>query len=99
TSMKGFFYGGMAAEDFMANGRTDVLMTGNSSFAGPEIRLYLKSSTGQFFIASGLTVPALQLSSLTALDINNDGLKDLLICGQDAKGKVIVKLYQNKGCF
>jgi hypothetical protein len=99
TSIKGFFYGTAVVEDFTSDGGQEVFMSGSPDFTSPQAKFYLRNSLGKYVFASSLPVPGLQMSAATAFDMDKDGLKDLLITGQDASNEPHAGLYKNKGCF
>lgn len=84
--------------DYNNDGWTDLFLSGETS-TGNHVSKLMQNNHGYFTDVSSYLpgLPALSKSSAAWGDFDNDGLRDLVLTGEDASGKPAIKLYRQRG--
>ena len=99
TGLPGLYSNGLSAwGDYNADGRPDLLLTGDteSGFLNPVTRVYRNNGDGTFTNIGADMIGLGGPSSLGWGDYNSDGKLDALISGPTASGAPVTKIYRNK---
>jgi hypothetical protein len=81
--------------DFDNDGFLDIIVTGNSPIK--VTKLYHANGDSTFTIMNNTNIVGVDISSVDWGDFNNDGFKDIIICGRNASNQPTTSLYMNNG--
>lgn len=91
------YVGDAAWGDYDNDGDLDLVIAGTGLPAfQPVTRLFRNDGNGSF-VAGGFFLPQLRSSSVAWGDYDNDGDLDLALCGVDADGVVLTRIFRNDG--
>lgn len=96
AGLLGTYFSAIKVFDANADGNPDILVTGLSTNYRPETKLYINSGSGTF-TEKTTTLPGIYISSIDAMDINDDGYPDLLISGTNYSRIPTLTIYTNDG--
>ncbi|PCI94138.1 MAG: hypothetical protein COB15_14850 [Flavobacteriales bacterium] len=88
-------YGTVAFADVDNDNDQDVLISGKTNFANPVTLLYTNDGSGNFSLVAGTPFLAVEHSTITFEDIDNDNDQDVLITGHYSNE--YTRLYINDG--
>jgi hypothetical protein len=106
AGLPGVYHGSVAWGDYNADGKPDILVTGNNGSdvsPAPISKIFKNDGDGTFSEVTGANLTPVYYSSVAWGDYNNDGLPDILLTGQaynagpPASYPRIAKLYRNNG--
>ncbi|HEY4788293.1 MAG TPA: VCBS repeat-containing protein, partial [Bacteroidales bacterium] len=97
-SVPGVINGSVAWGDYNNDGLLDIAITGDTGTvsSSPMSKIYKSNGDGTFSEQAGIHLTGLSNSSLAWNDFNNDGLLDLVLCGNTGN-YYIAKIYKNNG--
>jgi hypothetical protein len=90
ASIQPLHFGSVEWGDYDADGDLDLLITGMDSQGGAYTKII--ANTNGSFNDSGILLPGIADGQATWGDCNNDGLTDILLCGN-----MITSVYRNEG--
>ena len=96
-SIEPYYFTGTSIIDIDNDGDDDLIISGtNSSYVG-EMTTYINDGAGIFSkqTASMSDFDQVYFGDMEAVDVNNDGYKDIFSTGQDSNGTYIAKFYLN----
>lgn len=95
--LTGVTYSSVAWVDYDNDSDMDLFLAGNTMSNIPVSKIYRNNGNSTFSEQTGIQITGVKQNSSAFGDYNNDGLSDLIICGQDQAGKNITKVYRNNG--
>ncbi len=100
AGLPGIWHGSVAWGDYNADGKPDILLTGNAGpGAGPVApvsKIYKNDGDGSFSEVTGTGLAQVYYSSVAWGDYNSDGYPDILLTGY-AGSVAVSKIYRNNG--
>lgn len=97
TPFEGVRDGDIALADVNGNGNLDVLIIGQNNEFEEVTKLYLNQGDGKYLEVVSTPFVGVELGSVAFADVNNNGMKDVLITGLTSTSQPIAKLYINNG--
>jgi len=94
---EGVEHGSVSCADIDNNGFLDVFISGLNNSSQPIAKIYLNNGQFNFSEITSTPFQGVQYSSSVFFDVDSDGLKDLLVTGENANGEASTKLYRNTG--
>lgn len=82
--------------DFDSDGKMEILVTGDTSFSGPNPSSKLLKFDNGSFVEIGADLENVSLSSADWGDYDNDGDYDLLLCGMNNQLAYATIIYENR---
>lgn len=92
AGLTGLTEGSTSIGDLNGDGHSDLLLTGLNANERPSTRLYLGDGKGTFEKAEA-RLPDVVAGATALGDVNEDGITDLLITGEDPGGASIARIY------
>lgn len=82
--------------DFDIDGKLDLVMNGLNGNDDPRTYLYKNLGNAQFVLVPTASFLEVAKGTVTSGDIDNDGLPDILVCGEDDFGGLHTRVYRNQ---
>jgi len=99
AGLPGVYHGSVAWGDYNADGKPDILLTGNNGSdvsPAPVSKIYKNNGDGTFSEVTGTGLAQVRYGSVAWGDYNSDGHPDILLTGQTGSTQVS-KIYKNDG--
>ncbi|MDX1651616.1 MAG: T9SS type A sorting domain-containing protein [Brumimicrobium sp.] len=98
NSLQGVYEGNVEIEDINNDGYPDILLVGADNSQDFHTRIYINDGNAFFTENTNHSLPPVWFGKIYAEDFNNDGVKDIIISGQDVIWQNnITELYINDG--
>jgi len=97
NGLPGVFDSHVVARDFDGDGRTDILLSGDTG-DGNITGLFWNTGSGTSFIEAAVDFGSMRVEDMTAADVTGNELPDILMTGVDSDGTVpVTRFFRNEG--